>query len=92
LEDTLIFSNFQKNGKQSGSFLTHRKLAAEVDARAGLLRPGGAELVTGEADGRGPAVSGFDKKGWPFWPRQDSNSEPANIGQRNQPTTLLVEM
>jgi hypothetical protein len=33
-------------------------------------------LVNSEADGRGPVVSRFDQKRWPFRPRQDSNSGP----------------
>jgi hypothetical protein len=58
--------------------ISHR--GSDADGRAGvtdwtLTRPGGTELVTGEADGQGPAISGFDKKWWPFRPKQESNSD-----------------
>jgi hypothetical protein len=53
------------------------------------MRPGGAELVTGEADGRCLAVSGFDKKRVALLAQAGFELRSAGSGQRNQTTTLL---
>jgi hypothetical protein len=67
------FAVISEKEKAAGTFPTEAHLASDANGRAGvadwaLTRHGGAELVTGEADGRGPAVSGFDKKGGLFCP------------------------